>query len=152
MPNWCHNELFIYGMPEEVADLVVFVKSESTDVVLSFNNIIPVPEKFRDNYELDEGYNWRIENWGTKWPVGSDSEITSRTLDSVCYSFESANSPALPIVEALHNKYPDLTFIYKYAEPGMDFAGECINGELKEGKIEDFDWAKDWYPDIYYAG
>lgn len=48
MPNWCENDLYVRGRPEELKKFVEFAKGEEA---FDFNKFIPYPEKFR---ELDE--------------------------------------------------------------------------------------------------
>src|SRR5512132_365387 len=91
MPNWCENDLAVEG-PKEVME--AFLKFAAGDSPFDFNRFIPYPEEFR---RLDDvakawdrehegrtgydwhsrpkdgfnsgGYEWRVEEWGTKWPA-----------------------------------------------------------------------------------
>ncbi len=82
----------------------------------------------------DWWYNWNVANWGTKWNCGEvwhdradDDKIDGRTS----YNFDTAWSPAEPVVAALAAKFPTLSITHRYCEGGMGFAGQVIynNGE-----------------------
>ena len=91
----------------------------------------------------DNWYNWNIRNWGTKWSASEvwhdrtddDSTIAGQTN----YGFDTAWSPAEPVVAALAEKFPTLRIIHRYCEGGMGYAGEVvyINGE--ESRREEYD-------------
>lgn len=74
-----------------------------------------------ENRKLYQGYGdwyeWCIANWGTKWEA-CDPEVRENTI-----VFETAWSPATPIVEKLAKMFPQLNFLYKYFEPGVNLAG-----------------------------
>ena len=55
------------------------------------------------------------------------------------YGFDTAWSPAEPVVAALAEKFPTLRIIHRYCEGGMGYAGEVvyINGE--ESRREEYD-------------
>ena len=52
----------------------------------------------------DRWYDWRNQNWGTKWPA-CDIEITQDDSDFLEITFNTAWSPPEPIVHALRSKY-----------------------------------------------
>lgn len=140
MPNWCDNELFITGAPEDVAALACFVRGDTE--LFCFNRVIPVPEEI----SAEDTHDWCIAHWGVKWPILEDAVQMRRTWDSVSYAFETAWAAPLPVIYRLLELYPQLTIVFRCVEPNMNFAGELKGGELKEGKIEDFEWAKARYP------
>jgi len=74
-------------------------------------------------YGYDTWYDWSIEKWGTKWDayhhaLGDDNSDTMYS----CY-FETAWSPAFPILEVMSAAFPDLSFRMAYADEGGGFAG-----------------------------
>jgi len=91
----------------------------------------------------DNWYNWNIANWGTKWSASEvwhdrtddDGNVAGQTN----YGFDTAWSPAEPVVAALAEKFPTLRIIHRYCEGGMGYAGEVvyINGE--ESRREEYD-------------
>jgi hypothetical protein len=66
-------------------------------------------------------YNWNIENWGTKWNA-SDVYISDGVID-----FETAWSPAEPVIASLAKRFPEVTFIHDYVEQGIGFVGRKIH-------------------------
>ncbi len=70
-----------------------------------------------DYNNCGDWYEWSIENWGTKWQpsnIYSNNEIIE---------FETAWSPATPVIEKLSSIFPDVEIEYKYFEPGVSLAG-----------------------------
>lgn len=152
MPNWCYNEIEVVGENSIIKQMLEKIKTEDSD--FDFNTIIPYPKQFAD---LDaktaneqgygaEGYNsggyeWCIDNWGTKWgaceaSVWNEGEVLS-------LNFDTAWSPSLPVTKALSIAFPELTFTHKYEEGGCDFSGYTIfkageEIENKQGEYDDY--------------
>ena len=91
----------------------------------------------------DNWYNWNISHWGTKW---SASEVWhDRTDDGSTiagqtnYGFDTAWSPAEPVVAALAEKFPTLRIAHRYCEAGMGYAGEVHYADGVEIRREDYD-------------
>lgn len=159
MPNWCVNQVEIFGEPAVVAELVKFVReenSEDTDAqVFSFRNIVPTPDDPRymrahvwgSEAETDpiNWYNWNIENWGTKWSANNAylSESYNEGVDDVAeYEFETAWSPAEPVIAALSAKFPTLTISHRYCEAGIGYAGQVVYREGQEITREDYEYGE----------
>ena len=71
----------------------------------------------------DRWYNWRVQNWGTKWDC-YDLTIESDDEHEVQFMFNTAWSPPEEICRALKDKYEaDASIQWFYDEPGMEFAG-----------------------------
>ena len=74
---------------------------------------------------------WCDGNWGTKWNACNvDLHLTKPGL--AIYHFDTAWSPPEPVVIALGESFPNLTFHLKFMEPGMLFRGQLLmkNGEI----------------------
>jgi hypothetical protein len=76
-------------------------------------------------------YNWNVENWGTKWNCGEvwhdrEDDSTSIVEGKTSYGFDTAWSPAEPVVLALSVLFPTLTITHRYCEGGMGYAGEAM--------------------------
>lgn len=105
-------------------------------------------------------YNWRVENWGTKWDAsfngpfmalgseGADVDATVEAQGSVLtpeiaiYKFDTAWSPPVPWVGSASEQEPDLEFELQFGEPGGDFAGRMrfvagVTVEEEELEVED---------------
>lgn len=130
MPNWCHNSLMISGNPNDVEKFLLENQGEDDGKwePLLFSKSVPEPD-FGD--DSDEWYNWRVENWGTKWdPVFQDSSVKSQdlgeTVRNTTYNFDTAWGPADVWLSKVAKKYPELRFCMTYGEPGQDFGGILI--------------------------
>jgi hypothetical protein len=63
----------------------------------------------------DRWYDWNIKNWGTKWGSFNGSmEFDKKYGDEVSYKFDTAWSPPAPILEALREKFPDVSIRWFY--------------------------------------
>lgn len=149
MPNHCSQDLFVYGPEPLIKEFISF--AEDTNTVLSHEKFVPYPKQYKD---LDEaaaiarksnptsmvkdgfnsgGYEWCLENWGTKWGIYR-AELTKSKLkgkrSQVNYTFDSAWSPAIPVIRAMSIRFPELTFKLKYYEMGAAYKGvyEVVNG------------------------
>jgi len=119
MPNYCYNNLEIYADDQTIARIINYIRSSESD--FDFENIIPMPESEAENW-----YDWRCENWGTKWNA---MEVE---IDYDIISFSTAWSPSSPIIAKLAAIFPEAEFWYTFEEPGCCFAGAARykNGEL----------------------
>jgi len=91
----------------------------------------------------DNWYNWNCDNWGTKW---SASEVWNDRIDDdgkvdgqTSYNFDTAWSPAEPVVAALAEKFPTLRIAHRYCEAGMGYAGEVLYADGVETRREEYD-------------
>ena len=139
MPNWVQQRIRF----ESIQDLEKVMKAIKPSVikkgeedVFSFNWIKPQPkkkEKCPEEYITEKGeksdyiddwfdwYHWNNDNWGTKWDA-CDPFIDDKGCE---IWFQTAWSPAVPIWEELHEKFPDIHFVAEFAEEqGGYFCGE----------------------------
>jgi hypothetical protein len=148
MPNDCYNKISISGDEKDIAKVKKLLSKgkRETANVFNFANIIEEPDwdktpnedgelpvvekteafKFRkfpssDKHD-DRWYNWRVENWGTKWN-SYDCDLVEEDSDSLEYVFYTAWSPPCPVIEALRNKFPEVYISAFYDEPAMELAG-----------------------------
>ena len=68
------------------------------------------------------GYEWCYENWGTKWGF-CDVVIRYENEDEIYYTFETAWSPPLPLIDEMSAIYPKLEIVLNYVEEGEQFSG-----------------------------
>ena len=137
MPNWTSNRLRIQtdSLSEtefkKIAELKEIFKSDSP-----FNKIIPQPDWLtipNEDGELpiikeyknhlgevdftitefpssgkqdDRWYSWCNENWGTKWDA-CHVQITRDDKDYLEIRFDTAWSPAQPVIEKIRELYQD---------------------------------------------
>ena len=129
MPNWCDNSIHIEGENEVLKQ--VWDECFTNDV-LDFDKVIPYPEPYRS---MDAnsgfcgagfnagGYEWRVENWGTKWNADFDESDFSLEDGFITGSCFTAWSPPLGVMMELSKKYP-VRVVIEYDEAGMPFQGE----------------------------
>lgn len=138
MPNWVYNTLTITGKPKALHKLIKQVnvtKEQETQYneasVFSFAKVIPMPDDQKDNW-----YEWRIANWGTKWNANVEyNELHTWESGEVKIEFNTAWSPAEPIILTLSEQHPTLTFYWKFHEESNAFWG---NYTIKNRKYLEF--------------
>lgn len=87
----------------------------------------------RDNSWWD----WRVQNWGTKWDVYGVCRSSIKEEPSDCFSsnFLTAWAPlSKGCMEELSKKFPGATLVNFYEEEGMDFCGVTV---AKDGVSEE---------------
>lgn len=133
MPNWCLNNLTISH--ENRSKVMQFVRAYKEGKVC--DHYLPVPrtddgELIIDQTHPDYWYNWCVNNWGTKWDIGSDNGevhgLNPTIVDNeATMSFDSAWSPPIGLYEELDR----LGFMVDatYFEPGMGYCGIWHDGD-----------------------
>lgn len=145
MPNHCNNTLIVTG-PDD--DITAFVEANGKSP-LSFEAFLPTPpESLEDeggNGVMPAWWTWRVEHWGTKWDAYDHGE-TYRQPGRYEVPFDTAWSPPEPFVAAVSKRFPALTFVLAYDEPGMDFGGYVVyrNGEEVD-KLSGLSAAITWF-------
>ena len=145
MPNWCSNEVEIYGEKEDIAKFVeeCFTDFKGTPV-LDFAKVMPEPDYDQPQKDgthnngvqkelhdvMPDWWNWRNTNWGTKWNLVPDPEgnltgyeLVGKDDGFIQLEFETAWSPPNGIYNEIWAKYPDLTVSWFYREDGCQLAG-----------------------------
>lgn len=134
MPNHVSQDLWVSGPTESIKHFIEFAQEteENGDVLLlSANKFIPYPKNFAGIAGYNAGgYEWCIKNWGTKWGIYNCKcrlpKKYGKSKSTVFYTFNSAWSPAIKIIDAMSKQYPELTFKLKFYEHGMQFKGVYI--------------------------
>lgn len=148
MPNHCHNDLYVDGPNEDVDALLRLVGADKEAPEFNCGAVIPYPEHWakldKDRHELgckgfedrygkgakdgfnSGGYEWRCENWGTKWGA---YDVKRRDYGGVCVTFQSAWSAPAPVIEALHRLFPKCSLHLEWFECGMAKCGgfSCVS-------------------------
>jgi hypothetical protein len=99
-----------------------------------------------DGYNMG-GYEWCCENWGTKWGFYDDKiaeEHYGETGGHILYTFNTAWSPAYPLMSKMSELFPELKFIYVAIDEGGLFADRY---EFETPNV-DF-WHSEEYADKY---
>ena len=71
----------------------------------------------------DRWYNWRCQNWGTKWDAYSMEIDECDMPHGFEVNFETAWSPPEEICNAIREQFDDLSLSWFYDEPGCEIAG-----------------------------
>ena len=150
MPNHCHNRVTVYAHHSDDEDKaraqIAKIKSIFEDEAI-FTQFIPEPDwattpnkdgelpiqpsgdnpfhvpwfKSTDRAD-DRWYDWRLQNWDTKWDAYEVS-IDDDDPDQLEVSFQTAWCPPDAICHAMREQYPDLSVSWFYDEPGCEIAG-----------------------------
>lgn len=142
MPNHCYCELRIKGNPQRIENFFQSVKG--VEKLIDEALILPYPKKYQDQDDkakahnekvyktgkgkpIKDGYNsggyeWCVENWGTKWGMYDFSEVKFFQQSAVVRFF-TAWSPPLPLILKMGEMFPRLQFTLRYYEGGAGFKG-----------------------------
>ena len=148
MPNWCDNQLSITG-PNSVIDKIEKIVKEEKDGNGLLNFFHPMPKGLEDTTSpsssakkpqpmiegFDNWYDWRCENWSTKWDVnefyGVDRQYHSQQSEgesTISFGFSSAWAPPIGAYEKFLENNSDCSVRAFYYEGGCDFMGEWNDG------------------------
>ena len=75
------------------------------------------------NKQDDRWYNWRVQNWGTKWDCYDLSTDDCDLPNGFEASFNTAWSPPEEICYAIREKFDGISISWFYDEPGCEVAG-----------------------------
>tara|TARA_S200002703_G_scaffold91292_1_gene78762 strand:+ start:479 stop:970 length:492 start_codon:yes stop_codon:yes gene_type:complete len=138
MPNHTDNRVILSHDDSQQIDAIYnIMNTEDTPLC---QTLIPMDEKlleisgFSDNYEVQGWYEWRLENWGTKWDV-YETHCTRIDANTLQLYFYTAWSPPIPIFD----KLVDMGFEVdaRYLDEGWMYIGEYVNGD--DWSTEDVD-------------
>jgi hypothetical protein len=134
MPNWCNNTITLTGPKEKIT--AIYNKAKEDNALLQQLKPMPTelegttspapkegePQPLVDGF--DNWYDWRVENWGTKWDVDMDGLELSDDGTTITGWFDSAWSPPIHAYEYFLTENEDCSISSLYYEGGMDFAGK----------------------------
>lgn len=142
MPNYCENQLYVVAPSNERMD--VFLDFVGSHIPLDFDRIIPAPKglfhgavgkKEKEKYKNTNWYDWNNKKWGTKW--NAEDVRVEREGKTAYFSFDTAWSPPLPVIDELMDIFDDFTFSLEYYEPGVGYAGVYGTHEDREFSEEE---------------
>lgn len=158
MPNWCDNQLSITGPNSVIDKIEKIVKADDSHKETGLLHFMyPMPKaldnttaplqndatkkekekakKNRFEYGFDNWYDWRCENWSTKWEVcefyGVDRQYHSEQSEgesTISFGFSSAWAPPIGAYEKFLENNSDCSVRAFYYEGGCDFMGEWYDG------------------------
>lgn len=172
MPNHCENDLYIDGPADKVVELLALIGADKEEPKFDFESVLPYPTEYAqrdvDARELgpkdflekygnaDDGFNsggyeWCVANWGTKWGA---YQVKRRDYHGICITFQTAWGPALPVLTALHVRFPECRLSLEYFERGMGFCGGVTYEQAEYADECEDGWAPgvpaaEWRSDAY---
>ena len=143
MPNWCSNSITIQGSTETIKTLWDEAQAEDSGLL---NAMKPMPKALEGTTSpspttgtpqpmvdgVDNWYQWCVNNWGTKWDVdveGLEFVDNEDGTSQITGWFDSAWGPPIEAYNAFLDDMDGCSIEATYHEPGMDFAGEYVDGE-----------------------
>ena len=134
MPNWCFNRLEVSKHNESGRKLIDafrenHVNDKGEKYSRPFTDLLPTPEDLmiekacggepevqakRDalyqankaKYGFESWYEWRVENWGTKWDA-CEVQFTDEDDNVALIYFETAWSPPTAFLQWYAEEHPD---------------------------------------------
>ena len=132
MPNWCNNSITITGPKDKITALYnQAIQHDADDETGMLDAMHPMPKELHGTTSPSDGdnwYNWRVENWGTKWDISSEGLELSEDGTELTGWFDSAWAPPIGAYEFFLENNEDCSISASYYEPGMDFGGFWIDG------------------------
>ena len=157
MPNWCDNQVTITGPNKTIDKIEKIIKLEDKSDIGLLQFMYPMPKELNDTtapapnktakdkklgkvrkleFGADSWYDWRVNNWSTKWDVnefyGIDRQYWSEQLEgesTISFGFCSAWAPPIGAYEKFLEDNSDCSLKAYYYEGGCDFMGEWDNGQ-----------------------
>ena len=136
MPNWCMQEVYIHGE----TSMVTHLYWELSDRQRFCDVVLPIPLEVigqpHDGKSTSPQWNWRCDNWNTKWevtniilhdphPITSDHySVPTSYFNFSCWTAWDA---PIPVWEKLHEIGIEVQA--EYEVEGMDVVGEFTLGE-----------------------
>ena len=148
MPNWCDNQITITG-PNSVIDNIEKIVKEEKDGDGLLNFFHPMPKELKDTTSpsssadkpqpmvdgFDNWYDWRVENWSTKWDVNEFYGVDRQYLkeqnegeSTISFAFSSAWAPPINAYEKFLENNSNCFIRAYYYEGGCDFMGLWEDG------------------------
>ena len=116
MPNHTDNRVILSHDDTQMIDMIYnIINTEDTPLC---NTLIPMDEALLDG---EDWYDWRVENWGTKWEI-YNATCDRMDANTLVLDFYTAWSPPFPI----YDKLVDMGFEVnaRYLDEGWMYIGE----------------------------
>lgn len=142
MPNHTDNRVVLsHDDPQRIDYIYNIMNTEDTPLC---QTLIPMDEKLLDN---GDWYDWRIENWGTKWDI-YDATCDRIDANALVISFLSAWSPPIGVFHKLVDMGFDIDA--RYFDEGWLFIGQFTadDGVVDDFCTSDVENVRDSYPEL----
>jgi hypothetical protein len=122
MPNWCENQIKIYGEPDKMKVLADKFKELETNKEPVMEFLLGTEDRPAD-YDKGGWYDYNCNKFGTKWDfLYDDNVIISLSEHQINIDVMTAWAPPSQFLLSLCAKYGVHARIH-YDEPGMGFSG-----------------------------
>lgn len=120
MPNWCMNNVTLrHSDPAFIQRAInAFDRGEL------LQEFVPCPTDVTG----ENGYSWRLNNWGTKWDVGGENDGLDTTDDPRCIELRFNSAWSAPIDAYGAMEVLGFEIEAHYFEPGLAFFGSYTQG------------------------
>ena len=125
MPNNITNKLVLNGSNELIESIIDLTNGEYS---FTLTKTIPEPIVKDENWDW---YEWRCENWGTKWNV-YDISITKISDTQIKLDFLTAWNPPHKWFETIGKRFSNLTLRLSWVDEDFPRSGLL---EAKEGLV-----------------
>ena len=116
MPNHTDNRVILSHDDTQMIDMIYNIMN--TENAPLCQTLIPMDEALLDG---EDWYDWRIDNWGTKWDI-YESYCNRMDANTLVLSFFTAWSPPFPIFDKLTDMGFEVTA--RYLDEGWMYIGE----------------------------
>jgi hypothetical protein len=144
MPNWCNNSITISGPTDTIKQVWDDAHVDGDFGLL--NAMVPMPKELEGTTSpapkegtpqplvdgFDNWYDWRVQNWGTKWDISDEGLEYVDNKDGTSHItgwFDSAWGPPIEAYNTFLDDMDNCSIESSYEEGGMDFAGIYNNGD-----------------------
>lgn len=139
MPNWCDNEIRVYGSSPDTARFLSALMADAIraaredghadDPISILETFLPMPNEYAD--DPSAAYTWAMDNWGVKWPdYGKFFHVEDGYL---IIRNSTAWGPALEGYTVVSTQWQTLTFIVTWVEPNLGLLGAA---RIHAGEID----------------
>lgn len=144
MPNHTDNRVILsHDDSKMIDDIYNVLNTEDTELL---NHIIPMPKELEDTTspsDTPNWYDWRIENWGTKWDI-YNATCDRMDANTLVLRFDTAWSPPMPVYDKLVDMGFDVNA--RYLDEGWMYIGEYIDGD--DWCTDDVESVVENYPEL----
>jgi len=172
MPNWCNNNITITG-PNKIINKIEKIVSEEGSEGNLLQYFYPMPKALEDTtaplpnnatkeeknkaranrirYGYDNWYDWRCENWSTKWDINDFYGVRVIEIgddeSEISFGFDSAWAPPIGAYDKFLEDNSNCSLKAYYHEGGCDFMGEWNNGIDDCYQPSDYNSESDFWKD-----